>query len=219
MKEIVAKQANRIELGKQGEHLVRKVSFREPTLWAEEFGPGTVQLIVQPPGQGTPYPVILTEENGHYVWNITKANTAIPGTGACELYYRARAEDAVVKSSTYSTYVVKALEAKSDSPIEPQQSYLEQIIQAGADALEAAELAKSATVSPPKLSKTSTWMVWNVEQNGYIDTKVSAIGPQGIPGEQGAKGDKGDSGLPSVTLDEVNLAIDTAISVAMKEAY
>lgn len=49
-----------------------------------------------------------------------------------------------------------------------------------------------------------------------------APGPQGPPGpqgEQGPKGDKGDPGSPGVTMDQVNEAINAAITGAIEKVY
>ena len=53
-----------LSLGRQGEHLARRLLFTEPADWERELGPGSVQALVQPPGGGAAYPVSLerTEE-------------------------------------------------------------------------------------------------------------------------------------------------------------
>lgn len=128
-------------LGKQGEHLVRELAFPEPEAWAEEFGPGAAQLLVSPPG-GKAYPVILAEEDGLAVWRVTAADTARAGYGRCEL--RWSVNGLVVKSKTYVTFVAEGLSGGCGCGGDNWSAYLEQIVQAGADALDAASRAEQA---------------------------------------------------------------------------
>lgn len=128
-------------LGKQGEHLARELAFPEPASWAEEFGPGTAQLLVSPCG-GKAYPVILPEEDGFAVWRITAADTARAGYGRCEL--RWSVNGMVMKSKTYVTHVAEGLSGGCGCGGDNWGAYLEQIAQAGADALNAASRAEDA---------------------------------------------------------------------------
>lgn len=128
-------------LGKQGEHLARSFAFPEPEAWAAEFGPGTAQLLASPPG-GKAYPVVLSMEDGMAVWRITAADTARPGYGRCEL--RWSVEGRVVKSKTYVTYVAEGLSGGCGCGGDNWGAYLEQIVQAGAEALNAASRAEEA---------------------------------------------------------------------------
>lgn len=128
-------------LGKQGEHLARELAFPEPAAWAEEFGQGTAQLLASPPG-GRAYPVILAEEDGLAVWRVTAADTARAGYGRCEL--RWSVGGMAVKSKTYVTYVSEGLSGGCGCGQDNWGAYLEQIVQAGADALNAASRAEEA---------------------------------------------------------------------------
>lgn len=128
-------------LGKQGEHLVWELAFPEPAAWAEEFGQGTAHLLASPPG-GKAYPVILAEEDGLAVWRVTAADTARAGYGRCEL--RWSVNGMVVKSKTYVTYVSEGLSGGCGCGQDNWGAYLEQIVQAGADALNAASRAEQA---------------------------------------------------------------------------
>lgn len=42
--------------------------------------------------------------------------------------------------------------------------------------------------------RDNNWYIWDNEQNNYIDTGTSALGPQGEQGETGPKGETGDIG-------------------------
>ena len=168
-------------LGKQGEHLARELAFPEPAAWAEEFGPGTAQLLVSPCG-GKAYPVILSEEDGFAVWRITAADTARAGYGRCEL--RWSVNGMVMKSKTYVTYVAEGLSGSCGCS-DNWGAYLEQVAQAGADALNAASRAESAALHAPTI-REGTWWVWSPEADGYTDTGVPATGNGGIAYELGS---------------------------------
>ena len=130
-----------LELGKQGDNLARELAFPEPAAWAEEFPGGAAQLLVSPNG-GKAYPVVLEEENGLAVWRVTAADTARAGYGRCEL--RWSVDGMVVKSKTYVTFVAEGLSGGCNCGADNWGAYLEQIVRAGADALNAAGRAEAA---------------------------------------------------------------------------
>lgn len=141
MRTIVDKPGT-IYLGKQGENLSREIAFPEPATWAEEFPGGVVQLLVKPPGRAPAYPVVLSGENGLAVWQVTAADTARAGYGRCEL--RWSIEGQAVKSRTYVTFVAEGLSGGCGCGTDNWSAYLEQIVRAGADALNAANRAEIA---------------------------------------------------------------------------
>lgn len=128
-------------LGKQGEHLARELAFREPAAWEAEFGAGTAQLLASPPG-GRAYPVVLSQEDGLAVWRVTAPDTARAGYGRCEL--RWEIDGMVVKSKTYVTFVSEGLSGGCGCGGDNWGAYLEQVVQAGAQALAAARRAEAA---------------------------------------------------------------------------
>ncbi len=140
---IIMDKPGAVELGKQGENLSREIAFPEPAAWAEEFPGGAAQLLVRPPGACAPaYPVVLSEEDGLAIWPVTAADTARAGYGRCEL--RWSIEGQAVKSRTYVTFVAEGLSGGCVCGTDNWSAYLEQIIRAGADALNAAGRAEAA---------------------------------------------------------------------------
>ena len=119
-----------LSLGRQGEHLARRLLFTEPADWERELGPGSVQALVQPPGGGAAYPVSLERTEEGWLWTVTGADTAAAGRGWCELRYLA--EDTVVKSRTYGIYVAAALGSPPDGQPGPWQRYLDRVLEIGA---------------------------------------------------------------------------------------
>lgn len=203
-------------LGKQGENLARELAFREPALWAEEFGAGAAQLLVSPPG-GPAYPVVLEEENGLAVWRVTAADTARAGYGRCEL--RWSVDGLVVKSKTYVTFVAEGLSGGCGCGTDNWGAYLDQVARAGAEALEAAGRAENAALHPPVIREGTvigqspttgpgslrqpTWWVWDPARDGYADTGVSARGEPGGPVDPDSLG-KG------LMIENGKLAVDAA---------
>ncbi|MBD5169231.1 MAG: hypothetical protein HDT20_03805 [Oscillibacter sp.] len=168
-------------LGKQGENMALELAFREPALWREEFGAGAAQLLVRPPGNcGPAYPVVLEYEDGLAVWRITAADIARPGYGRCEL--RWSVEGLVVKSKTYVTYVAEGLSGGCGCGTDNWGAYLEKILQAGAQTLEAASRVENAAVHGPVI-RDSTWWCWDADEGGYADTGVPATGEGGGTGD------------------------------------
>lgn len=160
-----------LPLGKQGENLARKIQF-DISRWISTFGPGTVQLLHQRRGDEAPYPVAVEREGNFAVWTVTNADTAAPGTGHAELQYYVG--DALAKSETWMTKVLPALGDASETPPEAQQGWVDQVLQAGTVATEAADRAEEAAVRQPyPNAETGTWWVWNAESGAYEDTGIS----------------------------------------------
>ena len=146
-----------LPLGKQGENLARKIQF-DLSRWISNFGPGTVQLLHQRSGDETPYPVAVEREGNLAVWTVTNADTASAGTGRAELQYYVG--DTLAKSATWMTKVLPALGDASEMPPDSYQSWVDQVLQAGAAAVEAAERTENAAVRQPyPNAETGTWWV------------------------------------------------------------
>lgn len=100
-----------------------------------------------------------------------------------------------------------------------------------AGAEEAARRAETAAGHSPRVSEAGTWMVWDALEGGYVDTGSSALGPQGDPGPAGPAGPAGEPGpagpagpagepgLSGVSMEEVDAAIEAAITGAIQEVY
>lgn len=165
------KTASILPLGKQGENLARKIQF-DISRWISTFGPGTVQLLHQRSGDEAPYPVAVEQDGTLAIWKVSSADTASAGTGRTELQYYVG--DALAKSETWMTKVLPALGDASETPPEAQQGWVDQVLQAGAAAVESADRAENAAVRQPYPNvETGTWWVWDAESGAYTDTGVS----------------------------------------------
>lgn len=123
-----------IILGHQGENHARQVVW--PNIVAEYatlYGDGTFTLAAQRHGDAAPYPVAISAENDSIVWVVSDPDTAEPGFGKCELTYLV--DETVAKSQTWTTLTLSSITAQELSePPEPQKSWVDQVLQAGASA-------------------------------------------------------------------------------------
>lgn len=181
-----------IKLGRRGENQARKVVFDVLEKWREGYGEGVASLIVQRNGDAQPYPVTVTEDNGALVWLVSSVDTAVAGEGAAELRYTVG--DTIVKSQIYKTRVRETLEDSGETPPPDFQSWVDEVLQAAAD-------AETAVSKMPYVDETTgNWFKWDATAGAFADTGVAATGPQGEvgpkgdTGEQGPKGDTGATG-------------------------
>ncbi len=181
-----------IKLGRRGENQARKVVFDVLEKWREGYGEGVASLIVQRNGDAQPYPVTVTEDNGALVWLVSSVDTAVAGEGAAELRYTVG--DTIVKSQIYKTRVRETLEDSGETPPPAYQSWVDEVLQAAAD-------AETAVSKMPYVDETTgNWFKWDAAAGAFADTGVAATGPQGEvgpkgdTGEQGPKGDTGETG-------------------------
>ena len=132
----------RIALGIQGEHNARKVPFYDAQIWKEIFGEGRFELLHQRNGDEAPYPVVLTIEDGVPCWYVASSDTAIAGSGKCELRYMV--DDKLIKSCTYATDVIASLGDDTTEAPEPEKAWVDQVLEAGDAAKQAVELSEKA---------------------------------------------------------------------------
>ena len=143
MEQMKANTLSTIPLGRQGENLARQILF-DVSGWESEYGPGSVELIAQRLGDETPYPVVTTRDGDSVVWSVTAADTLYPGdSGRCELRYYVG--ETLAKSRIWGTYVARAMDTPSETaPPDPEKGWVDQVLEAGTSAKEAAERAEEA---------------------------------------------------------------------------
>ncbi|WP_130869170.1 hypothetical protein [Intestinimonas massiliensis (ex Afouda et al. 2020)] len=172
MKTITASPGIVLSLGREGENAVRQVIF-DITDWHSEFGAdGTVALLAQRPGETEPYPVDIVVSGSAVTWLVSAADTAKPGIyGQAELQYRIG--DVVVKSAIWRTFIADSLGGPSPEPPEPQQAWVDQV-------MDAAQTVETAVVNGPKI-QDGNWWVWDFESERYVDTGVAASNSYTLP--------------------------------------
>jgi hypothetical protein len=180
-----------IKLGRRGENQARKVVFDVLGKWREGYGDGVASLIVQRNGDAQPYPVTVTEEDGALVWLVSSVDTAVAGEGAAELRYTVG--DTIVKSQIYKTRVRETLENSGETPPPAYQSWVDEVLQAAAD-------AETAVSKMPYVDETTgNWFKWDAAAGAFADTGVAATGPQGEVGPKGDTGEQGPKGETGAT--------------------
>lgn len=180
-----------IKLGRRGENQARKVVFDVLRKWREGYGEGVASLIVQRNGDAQPYPVTVTEDDGALVWLVSSVDTAVAGEGAAELRYTVG--DTIVKSQIYKTRVRETLEDSGETPPPAYQSWVDEVLQAAAD-------AETAVSKMPYVDETTgNWFKWDATAGAFADTGVAATGPKGDTGATGAQGPKGETGATGAT--------------------
>lgn len=180
-----------IKLGRRGENQARKVVFDVLGKWREGYGEGVASLIVQRSGDAQPYPVTVTEDDGALVWLVSSVDTSVAGEGAAELRYTVG--DTIVKSQIYKTRVRETLEDSGETPPPAYQSWVDEVLQAAAD-------AETAVSKMPYVDEaTGNWFKWDAAAGAFADTGVAATGPQGEVGPKGDTGEQGPKGETGAT--------------------
>jgi hypothetical protein len=109
--------------------------------------------------------------------------------------------EALVKSDTYYTMTDRALGAASETPPEPFESWMDNMLGLAAEtqenaqsAEEAKEKAEAAVGRVSHIGINGNWYEWDAASGQFVDTGVKAQGPAGPAGPAGADGSKGADG-------------------------
>ena len=130
-----------VTLGRRGENNARQVVF-DISAWSTIYGAGTVQAVAQRACDVSPYPVSIEQTDDAAVWTVSAADTSVVGDGKVELLYTV--DDVVVKSEIWQTSVLDALTDDTTEPPEAAAVWVEKVLAAGAQAVDAAEAAEKA---------------------------------------------------------------------------
>ena len=130
-----------IALGRRGENMARQVVF-DISAWVAVYGAGTAQAVAQRAGDVSPYPVSIEQTDTAAIWTVSAADTSVVGDGKVELLYTV--DDVVVKSEVWKTSVLESLSDDTAEPPEAASGWVEQVLAAGAQAVDAAEAAEQA---------------------------------------------------------------------------
>ena len=128
MRTVYAQKNKKIILGRQGEDkAVRVVWPGIVSEWSSLYGDGSFQLSVMRFGDENAYPVVVEVSGDDIRFTVTSAETAIAGSGKCELTYIANGT--IAKSATWETVVLNSLtgQTPSEPPEEPVQSWFTSI--------------------------------------------------------------------------------------------
>lgn len=130
MKRIIAGNSL-ISIGYRGENETRQIVF-DISEWIKLYGKGNVALIHKRCGDESPYPCVVKVVENEAIWTITDSDVDKPGVGECELMYLIGGR--IAKSDIWQTYTHKSLSDASSEVPEPEQSWVDMVIQACAGA-------------------------------------------------------------------------------------
>lgn len=123
----VETNTEKIFIGRVGENEATEIVFKI-SKWHAQFGDGTFSLLHQRSRDAAPYPCEIEQTGDEVKWVIRSADTAMQGSGKCELIYAA--DNAVVKSAIYKTIVDESISGGADPP-EPWESWVDRVLDAG----------------------------------------------------------------------------------------
>lgn len=149
MRTVIVRDAMRIPLGKQGENNAVRVVWPEiAEKYAKLYGDGRFELVVVQKGKA--YPAVVNAEGADLVWDVHAADVATAAVGSLELIYYVG--DTIAKSQTWETVVIASKSADGmTEPQEPQKSWVDEVLKAGASA----EKASAESVNASKQSADS----------------------------------------------------------------
>lgn len=211
MRTIHAFEHKILDIGYQGENERTHVLFNLKHL-IEEFGPGSVTLLVARPDETEASPVICQEmapyDAGIYVWEITESDLAIRGTGEAQLAFTPDGT-VIAKTFIWETKIDRSL-SESENPPAPWAGWVAQVIAAAQAAVEA-EIAVPETVRVAlQEAKDSGEFdgtgIASISQNANYTLTIhltdgTEYTTSPVRGEKGDKGDTGN-GIASVQLNQ-----------------
>lgn len=181
MKKIYANNLTTLSLGRQGENLARQVVFDIRDL-ESLYGSGTVEVIHQRPGDAQPYPLAVQRDGTLVTWDVTATDTEMSAAtaneryGKCELRYYAG--ETLAKSQIWRTWVESAMDTPSETaPPEPEQGWVDQVLDAKQTAEKAAVDAKAdadrAVVLAAEVAKNASQVMQNASYTN--EAKEAAV--------------------------------------------
>lgn len=174
-------QCSQIPLGIRAENDVTQVEL-DFSAWAEEFGPGVVQLLIRRDGDAAPYPVLLSQSGIVAVWTVSATDLAVRGPLAAEWIYTVGTQ--VKKSEVLPFYVLRDIGAPGAAP-DPYEDWLQQLTELAADAQAASLAIQNMDVEAETLAPGSAATV-----SKTVDPETGAVTLTfGIPrGQDGGSG-------------------------------
>ena len=188
-----------IDLGRQGENLARTIEIDVSSLLAQ-WPEAVISLLVKRKHDADPYVANTEVRDGVLYWPITAADTASAGDGKVEL--RAVCGEVLAKSATGSTRVTASLTGNETEPPEAAQGWVDQVLEAEANAKDstrqakdAAERAEQAADMLGGIRARAVTTAPGTEASVSVEDGVIIYGiPRGDTGPQGAQGEQGIPG-------------------------
>ena len=184
MRYVDIKQERPIPIGKKGENQVTTIRFFKRALFPFLTSGAQYLLVHQRKDDAAPYPCVLTEDGECLLWVVAAADVDRIGNGVAQL--TAMADDAVAKSSIFTTITTDSLGETTDPPA-AYQAWVDQVggmANRAENAAENAEAAQSAienmTVSSETLEPDSEATVEKTVVGGVVNLEFGI--PRGATG-------------------------------------
>lgn len=209
-----------INIGRHGENLARVIEIDVSSM-LNQWPDATITLLVKRNKDEAPYVAVTELVDGILYWPVTRAETAVPGNGLIEI--RATRGETIAKSVTGFIRVSAALTGNETEPPEQAKSWVDQVIEYGNKATQAAIKAKeeadrlsginAKAVTLPEGSEATVTveddcLVYGIPRGPKGDT--GDVGPKGDTGDVGPQGPKGEQGIPGA--DGKDAVVDTTLT-------
>jgi len=143
-----------IPLGVQTDGNVTEVAF-DLTPLIEQAGDGEAVVFHMRPTEKYAYPCLSVRVDNTLVWVISSSDTAISGNGSVKVVLKNG--DKIINTLTKATVIAKTFSADEEVP-EPYEAWVNQVIQAAADATDAKEELESSTFELDPLTGILYWV-------------------------------------------------------------
>lgn len=191
----------RIYLGVQGENNAQTITI-DVRPWLVAYPGGSVSIWHKRNGDSVPSSTgaIFDSDEGTVSWTPTGTDTYVAGEGDAEI--RLTVGSVIKKSRAVKTGVSPSVTLAGVTLGSDWQDYINAVDGLRAAAQAAADDAEAIAVHPPYINlSTKRWMIWDTDEEAYVDSGISAQGvqgPQGIQGPQGPQGVQGPQGPQGV---------------------
>lgn len=165
-----------LKIGWTGEDQARGIVW-DISKWQELYGEGTCTLLNQREQDTAPYPCTVDIDGKFAVWQVADTDLGTGGNGKCQLIYQV-GKEVVAKSPVYRTLASKSLGDGTEPP-EGTSEWIMQILQAGHDAMDAAERAEEAAAIFPNPSPQDAGKSIVVSKDGKYELKMVTGGGDG----------------------------------------
>ena len=186
-----------INLGRAGENIAVRVEIDLNRILAQE-PTAKAHITVESPS-GTKYPAVTSMDGTKLIWDVTKVDNTVEGTGYAQLTVAGPGGE-VLKSAVAATRIGHSIRGEGPAP-DPIQNWIDKAEEA-LEKVTSTEAAVDESNAAAKKANEAADTVLSALENGDL---TGPAGPKGDPGEKGdpgpkgdtgAKGDKGDQGDP-----------------------
>lgn len=186
-----------LNLGRADENIAVRVEIDLSRIIAQE-PTATAHITVESPS-GAKYPAVTSMDGAKLIWDVTKADNTVEGTGYAQLTVTGTGGE-VLKSAVAATRIGHSIRGEGPAP-DPIQNWIDKAEEA-LEKVASTEAAVDEANAAAKKANEAADTVLSALGNGDL---TGPAGPKGDPGEKGdpgpkgdtgAKGDKGDQGDP-----------------------